>query len=533
MIHTCGMRRASAVIVVLAGLVCMLVGAFLDRRGLGGWDLGADLDQLTAGTSAVIAAAGLLSLSPARNARVLAAICAAATVVPGALAVTGAVESGLPGPSTGVLAVGSAVVVLGTLARAFERDGAPAAGTGGTRRLRVAMAAVVAVGGTALAAGVAATLVVDAPVRSSTTAVVDPRPDAQRVDGVRWEWDADGSVRDVRAAGAGVVVAGQDGVTALDGATGTPRWAFARAGARVADLVVSPDRRSVVVVHEGASSRVAVVTVLDALTGARRWENAVDRRPDLLVTDTVVALSDYQRPDDDAYDQHPLRARQTAHDIVTGTPAWTWEPPPGCGSSLVRSLAAVRVVPVEAECPDGATLHGLDERTGQAAWSLQVRPFSTAPSDYAVRASSDGALLVTAGAGASHVVVESASGRVAGRLDTDAFPLPAGDGRVQLLDGDPERVVATVDGSGAVLPVPPGCGREAAVAVTGAAVLRLCRGERNLDLQVDGGAVVPLGLRPGDVFAGLDRLRDAFVVPAPGAVVVAVASSYGTVVGLG
>jgi outer membrane protein assembly factor BamB len=45
--------------------------------------------------------------------------------------------------------------------------------------------------------------------------------------------------------------------------------------------------------------------------------------------------------------------------------------------------------------------------------------------------------------------------------------------------------------------------------------------------------VIPLGLLPGDQFAGLDLLRDAFVVPAPGAVVVTVASSYGTVVGLG
>jgi hypothetical protein len=100
------------------------------------------------------------------------------------------------------------------------------------------------------------------------------------------------------------------------------------------------------------------------------------------------------------------------------------------------------------------------------------------------------------------------------------------------VDGDPERVVATVDGSGAVLPVPPGCDREMAVAVTGVAVLRLCRAERLLDLQVDGGAGVPLGLLPGDRLAGLDLMLDAFVVPAPGAVVVAVASSHGTVVGL-
>jgi outer membrane protein assembly factor BamB len=183
-------------------------------------------------------------------------------------------------------------------------------------------------------------------------------------------------------------------------------------------------------------------------------------------------------------------------------------------------------------CRDGATLHGVDERTGRDAWALPVRPLSTAPSDYAVRATGGGSLLVTAGAGTSHLVVEAATGRVAVRLDTEGFPLPAADGRVQVLDGDPERVVATVDGSGAVLPVPPGCAREAAAAVTGAAVLRLCRGERFVDLQADGGAPIPLNLLEGDPFAGLDLLRDAFVVPAPGAVVVAVASGHGTVVGL-
>jgi outer membrane protein assembly factor BamB len=149
-----------------------------------------------------------------------------------------------------------------------------------------------------------------------------------------------------------------------------------------------------------------------------------------------------------------------------------------------------------------------------------------------VRASDGGGLVVTAGAGTSHLVVEAATGRVVGRLDTEAFPLPAPDGRVQLLDGDPERVVGAVDGSGALRTVPPGCDREAAVAVTGAAVLRLCRTERHLELQVDGGAAVPLDLLPGDQLAGIDLLRDAFVVPAPGAVVVAVASAHGTVLGL-
>ncbi|MHA6624937.1 hypothetical protein ACU61A_05915 [Pseudonocardia sichuanensis] len=520
------MRRG----VVLAGLACMLVGALVDRRGLGGWDLDSDLDRLTAATAAVLAAAGLLSLAPGRNARVLAAIGAAATVVPGALAVTGAVGSGLPGPSTGVLAVGSAVVVLGAAARAFER--ARPTGDGRPRRLRMALVVGAAVVATAVAAPAAAAAVVGAPVRATTAGPAAPAPVVTRPGGVRWEWDADGPVGDLRAAGAGVVVAGGEAVTALDGPSGAVRWAFARTGARVVDLVVSPDRDSVVVVHTGtADSGVAVLTTLDALTGQRRWETVVDRHAALLLTDAVVAVVAYRESDDAGL----VGARLTAHDLGTGDPTWTWESPPGCGAVPLRSLEAVRVVPVEAECPDGVVLHGLDERTGQDAWSLPLRPFApVVATGYGVRSTDGGAFVVAGGPGASHVVVEAATGRVAARLDSGAFPLPAADGRVQLRDGGPERVVATVDpATGAVVPVPPGCAREAAVAVTGEAVLRLCHGERYLDLQVDTGVPVPLDLLPGDPSAALDLLGDAFVVPAPGAVAVAVASRSGSVVGLG
>jgi outer membrane protein assembly factor BamB len=528
-IHTVRMRRG----VVLAGLACMLVGALLDRRGLGGWDLDSDLDRLAACAAAVLAAAGLLALAPSRNARVLAAIVAAATAVPGALAVAGAVESGLPGPSTGVLAVGSAVVVLGAAARAFEREH-PAA-DGARRPLRVALVGAATVVVTAVGAAAASAAVVEAPVRAATAAPAAPEQVVTRPGTVRWAWDADGPVADVRAAGAGVVVAGGEAVTALDGPSGAERWEFARTGARVVDLVVSPDRASVVVVHAGtADSGVAVLTTLDAFTGQRRWETVVDRHAALLLTDAVVAVVAYREPPDDAGDAGLVGARLTAYDLRTGDPTWTWESPPGCGAVPLRSLEAVRVVPVEAECPDGVVLHGLDERTGQDAWSLPLRPYApAAATGYGMRTTGGGAFVVADGPDASHLVVEAATGRVAARLDTGAFPLPAADGRVQLRAGEPERVVAAVDpATGAVVPVPPGCTREAAAAVTGEAVLRLCHGERYLDLQVDTGAPVPLDLLPGDPSAALDLLGHAFVVPAPGAVAVAVASRSGSVVGL-
>jgi outer membrane protein assembly factor BamB len=533
-IHTGAMRRG----VVLVGLACVLVGALLDRRGLGGWDLGSgldsDLDRLTAATAAVLAAAGLLSLAPARYARVLAAIGAAATVVPGVLAVTGAVGSGLPGPSSGVLAVGSAVVVLGAAARAFETAGTGRAAVGGRARApRVAAVVAVAVLVTTGAAWGAAVAVVEAPVRASTAAASTQAPVVLRASGAAWEWTAFDLVQDVRAAGAGVVVAGDDGVTALDGPTGAVRWEFARTGARVVDMVVSPDASTVALVHASPASDVAVLTALDALTGVRRWETVISRHAVLLVTDAVVAVAAYAPPAGDRPDDGRLVVEIDARDAGSGARTWTWATPPGCTGAPLASLALRRVVPVEAECPDGAVLHGLDERTGQDAWALPLRPPSAEVAGKPLR--STGAVLVVTGAGAQTLAVESASGRVVARIDREAgFPLPAADGRIQLMAGDPERVVATVEpATGAVVPLAPTCDSEAAVAVTAAAVLRLCRGERYHDLQVDAAAPVPLDLIAGEPLQGLDPLRDAFVVPAPGTVVVSAPSRSGTVIGLG
>jgi hypothetical protein len=183
--------------VVLAGLVCMVVGAAIDRRGLGGWDLDSDIDRLTAGAAAVLVGAGLLALGSGRKTRVLTGLLAGAAIVPTAMAVTEAVDTGLPGPSTGVLAVGSAVVVLGVAARALEWKHGTA-----SNRIRRIVAMVVAATATALAASAAAALVVDVPVQAVTTSAVQPAAVGVRADVVRWEWRGGGAMRDVRAAGA-------------------------------------------------------------------------------------------------------------------------------------------------------------------------------------------------------------------------------------------------------------------------------------------------------------------------------------------
>ena len=73
--------------------------------------------------------------------------------------------------------------------------------------------------------------------------------------------------------------------------------------------------------------------------------------------------------------------------------------------------------------------------------------------------------------------------------------------------------------SGALVPLPAGCAEEAAATVTDTTVLRLCRREPFLDVQTGDATPVPLNLRRDD------PLADAFIVPAPGAVVVGAATN--------
>jgi outer membrane protein assembly factor BamB len=484
--------------VVLVGLVGIVVAAALDRRGLGSWDLDADLDRLTAGSAVVLVAAGLLSLASSRRTRVVAVVLAAA----------------------------SAVVLVGVVARVFGGGADPARTSAGWRRvLPVLLAtAVTALGGTAAAAAV-----IDAPVRATTAPEAEPAPLEYRADAAHWTWRGGGAVRDVRAAGAGVVVAGDDGVTALDGTTGAARWTFRRVGAGLTDLLVSPDRRTVVTIHAGPAARAAVLTVLDATTGERRWELVTDRKPVALLTDGVLAVDELLAVGGD----DPPRSRTTARDIGSGAVLWTWEPPPGCDSTLLHPAVSATVVPVKTSCQDGLVLRGLDGRTGSVTWTLRTRPFDPYSSD-PLRTTPDGTRLVAAGSG-DRVVVDTATGTPVGRIPYDAgFPRPSGEGRIAVAGGDPERVVAAVDpASGALQPVQEGCPAEVTATVTDRGVLRLCRTASTFAVQTDGAAPVPVDLGRRDQFVALDLLRDAFVVPAPGAVVVGTAGPDGAVVGMG
>jgi outer membrane protein assembly factor BamB len=225
--------------------------------------------------------------------------------------------------------------------------------------------AVTALGGTAAAAAV-----VDSPVRATTAPEAEPAPLAYRADAARWTWRGGGPVRDVRAAGVGVVVAGDDGVTALDGTTGAARWTFRRVGAGLTDLLVSPDRQAVVTIHAGPATRAAVLTVLDATTGERRWELATDRKPVALLTDGVLAVDELFAVGGD----DPPRSRTTARDIGSGAVLWTWEPPPGCSGR--RPTAPAWPPPVRATVSSSTRLparRSVGSRTTRAFRVRSVR----------------------------------------------------------------------------------------------------------------------------------------------------------------
>lgn len=509
---------------LVVGSVCVAVAALLERRGLGGWDLGSDLDRLTAGSVAVIVAAAWLSTAGARSARIVAAMLASAAVVPHGIAVADAIGTGLPGPSTGVLAVGCAVLVAGTAARALHPDAAP---RGGPRQVALVGAGVAAA--TVLAAWGAAVVVVDAPLVTRTAAAstaVEPDPD--RVQGIAWRWEPAESVADVRAAGVGVVVALDDGVVALDGGTGAERWEFRRDGAALTGLQVSPDRRTVVLTHGTTAADSSVLTVLDADTGSRRWEAVVVGAPALLVTDGVVAVDRRIGEEDDDGE----RIRLDAFDLATGRSAWSWESPGGCDTSVLYPVSVTTVVPVQTVCPAGTTLLGLDEQSGRLRWSLATDGPESESSDHVVRGLAHGTRLVTDGGDDTTLLIDPERGEVLARLDPSAgYPIPVPEGRIVLEDPDSGLVDAAVDpATDRPAPVVAGCADERNAVVLAQTVVRLCDTGGTLDAEVDGTTEIALGLIGSSRARPLDPFRYSFVVPAPGAVVVG--STAGSLVGL-
>lgn len=506
-------------VLLVLGFLTTGAGAFLERRGLGVWTLGRELDRWTAAAVLLAATAGLLALTPVRRLRVAGTVLGTVAVVAvtGLLLVT--VGTGLPGPWSAVVTVGAAVLALVGAAGGFA--------AGPPRRVRPAVLAITTAGAVLAvvgACGVVVPLVVDAPVRAWGVVVpagpgVRPAPlpaVPTRPAGVAWTWTAPEGVRDVRAAGTGVVVADDTGVTALHGPSGTPRWAFHRAGASLYGLFVTPDRGTVVLRHGSTGygdDEAELLTVLDAATGARRAEIPLPRGARTpRVTDRVVVVP--QDPPPDTADDDALRATYAAVDLTTGDRLWTWVSPPGCDTYGVYATSTRTTMPVASRCADRAVVTGLDEASGRERWRVDAGP-GTSATAAALRSTSDGTAVVSLAAG-PHAVIDTTTGVVRTRL-AGGYPV--------VDEGEPRLAVEEVGGTSRELradgtPLPPApCARPTTLVT--AAVVAVCRDGGGATATVDGGAPIPLGRVATDGF-GLEPLSSGVrIVPAPGAVVVA------------
>ncbi|MFC5064791.1 PQQ-binding-like beta-propeller repeat protein [Actinomycetospora atypica] len=519
-------------VLVVVGFLTTAVGAFLDRRGLGSWTLERRLDAWTVGVIVLAALAGLLALAGRRSGAELdpgragsRRVRVAGTAL-GTLALVGvvavlvvAVGTGLPGPSLAVLTVGSGLLALVGVVGGFVDGPARAA-----RPLVVGLTAVGAALLVVGACGVAVRLVVQAPVQAwsavPASAVVVPAPVPTRPTGVAWTWTALDGVRDVQAAGPGVVVADDSGVTALDGPTGEPRWGFHRDGAALQAMAVSPDGRSVVLAHGSTGygdDEAGLATVLDAATGARLAEFAFDDPGRALVlTDRIVVdPRPIPGPDDDP------RTEYTALDLRTGEERWRWVSPAGCLQFALYATSTRTTIPVAAGCGDRVIVTGLDEESGRERWRTDAGP-GEGSTTVALRATADGTAVVALGT-RPFPLIDTTDGSVRTRI-TGGYP--------QLDEGEPRLGEDGVEGSDRRLdgtPLPPAPCAEPTTVVVGS-VIAVCRGEGGSSATVDGGPPILLARisTGGPALEALDA--GVRVVPAPGAVVVAGTSQAAPVV---
>ncbi|GAA4847881.1 hypothetical protein GCM10023201_44720 [Actinomycetospora corticicola] len=357
-----------------------------------------------------------------------------------------------------------------------------------------------------------------APVVSTTAAPTAVAPVPAVPTDVAWRWTSPAPLHAVVRVGAGVVVADDDGVTALDGVTGTPRWRYARPGVELTALQASPDGRSVVLGHG------ATVTVLDGLTGTPRWSDDVDGTA--LLTDSVVVLTRLAG----------AAAEQEARDLAVGTELWSRRTTPGCEQRTADPQWSAGAVPVAEWCAGRTVLRGLDERTGRERWRLDAGPSEPAGSA-GLASASDGTLVVVTGP-EPRLLVDPRTGAVRARVPRTAGSPLLGEGlpRIELLNRL-VPAVATLDlATGSAVPAPPAPCAGPSVLVLPAAVLQACSDELGDSVVVGTGPPIDLGdLAPDDgrPLGRPARLpENPVLVPAPGAVVVANRAGRSVVVGL-
>jgi outer membrane protein assembly factor BamB len=211
-----------------------------------------------------------------------------------------------------------------------------------------------------------------------TTATRVGRPSVPTdVQAVRWTWKtAPGqAVREVLAAGAGVVVRVDDGIVALDGRTGKERWHYRWRGANAAELVASPDGERVVVRFASTQPHVtgARLVGFDAMTGAVGLDEIVDLaasgQPRLLLTDRVLVIDQ-----DDDYVGYDAQAPKRIWSYAKPSRCWRVgdadAPVPAPDAILLR-LPCGPARPSSRDVVLTGGLLALDARTGKERWRLE------------------------------------------------------------------------------------------------------------------------------------------------------------------
>jgi outer membrane protein assembly factor BamB len=258
------------------------------------------------------------------------------------------------GPGGPLAMLGGAALALGWLLVAL-------AGAGPLRPGPAPVAAALALLLGALAAGVPAVRWYTAD-RGVDRATAAPLPDVDiapplSLDRERWRAETP-STGWFTVAGRYVVVGQPDGVRVLDALTGAGRWHYRRDGAVAAELAVSADRRTTLVLFRRDAGRLGVA--LDTATGQVRWRRAYPGLgPARLLAsgDVLLAVPAGGAP------------TITALDVGTGALRWTWRAAdqPGCAVSAVA--AGGGTVAVAQRCGERDAVQGLSTVDGKARWT--------------------------------------------------------------------------------------------------------------------------------------------------------------------
>lgn len=287
---------------------------------------------------------------------VAAAVALAVTV----LAVLGFVDQfsrGFPGRATVLTAVGGLAVAVGMLlVRRSE---------GSWVRAVLAFLVVPVV-------VVPLVLVVpDARVSATTADRAEPAAVPKSVSGIAWDTEVDGQVKQVVAAGTGVVVLLSAGVVALDGRTGDVRWRRARHGAAAVQVDASPDGKTVLVQYRPAGLFPIRREIIDAFTGEVRY--TVDTEGSFRAYLSPMTDSSYIGANDDESEFY-------GYSLADGHRLWTYRAPADCwiktDTSTHVAVGSGLLLPVLCGKDNDFTevrYVSVDATTGKVGWQHVIR----------------------------------------------------------------------------------------------------------------------------------------------------------------